>query len=306
MEARILIIGALLTSACMTLMLALYCLRRLRTPGAKAFLGLMASTTLYSAGYALELSGNTLESVRFALHIEYLGLPFISVFWVILAMRYTGYCLKTRRRALVLLYVIPLLVVFFNFTNNSHHLFYAALELNLDGPFPIACITRGPLYHIHLYYAYACFLAGNFLFFMLMIRSVGPFRKQAAIMFGASLVPWFGDLLYQARLSPYGIDMAPFGFTVVGPLLAVALFRFKMLDLAPIARDMVFDVMLEPVLVLDPRNRLADFNKSAQDIFPGLRIEDLGHDISFVLDAYGDLGEILSRDIADPRRFPSI
>jgi PAS domain S-box-containing protein len=47
-------------------------------------------------------------------------------------------------------------------------------------------------------------------------------------------------------------------------VLVWGLFRFRLLDLAPIARSSVFETMLDAVLVLDPYRRVVDLNPAAE------------------------------------------
>ncbi len=220
-------------------------------------------------------------------------MPFIPVFWVLLALQYTGYSQGLPRWFSASLFVIPIITVMLHFTNQDHHLFYRSLEVNREGPFPLAAITRGPWYHISLIYNNICMIAGNIIFYVMMSRSTGPLRKQAVVMFTVSLVPWIGNLFYQAGLSPYGIDIVPFTMAFTGPLFAVALFRFRMFDVLPIARGTVFDVMHDPVLVLDKYNRLADFNRAAGTSFSELGSAKIGGRISSILRNYPELARQL-------------
>ena len=53
---------------------------------------------------------------------------------------------------------------------------------------------------------------------------------------------------------------------IMGPILFIALFRYIMLDLTPIARSIVFDEIKDPTFVLDNENRLVDHNHTAENL----------------------------------------
>ena len=283
MDPKIVIITGLLVSACLTTLLSVYAIRRLSTTaGSGAYIGLLISVTLYTVGYALELFQTTLEGIIFSLRIEYLGLPFIPVFWFLLALRYTGYFQKIPQWLYGILFCFSLVTLVLHYTNDHHHLFYKSLSINAQGPFPLAAISKGTWYYVNIQFTNICVIAGNILFFWMMRRSVGPLRRQAAAMFSVSLIPWIGNIVYQTGYSPYGIDIIPFTLTLTGPLFAVAMFRFRMFDVVPIARGRVFDIIQDPVMVLDKYNHLADFNRAAANVFKnitpkgiGTRIDDL-------------------------------
>lgn len=283
MDPKIIIISGLLISASLTTFLSLYAFRRLGTVGSKAYIGLLATVTIYCLGYAIELFHTDLSGILFSLRIEYLGMPFIPVFWVLLAMQYTGQSPRIPPWFYGVIFVVPVITVMLHFTNAHHHMFYKAMAINHDSPFPVALITKGPWYYVNVAFNNICMIAGNVLFFRMMRRSVGAHRQQAATVFAVSLIPWIGNIIYQAGLSPYGIDLVPFTLAAASPFFAFALFRFRMLDVVPIACGTVFDVMHDPVVLLDKLNRLADFNPAAEGIFRDLDAEGIGIRISDVL-----------------------
>ena len=61
-----------------------------------------------------------------------------------------------------------------------------------------------------------------------------------------------------------------------GLLFAVASFRHGVLDVLPMARDLVFDGIAEGVIVLDERRRVVDFNRAACGFFPELSERAIG------------------------------
>jgi len=273
--------------------LAVYCGTRFKTPGAKAYALLMASVAVYVLGYALELRATDLQGIRAALRIEYLGIPFIPTWWVILALRYAEPGLRITRTGYAAIFAIPILTLVLHWTNSEHHLFYARLALNLSGPFPLADIGKGLWYYINFYYLNLCMLAGNVIFLKMALQTAGPYRKQAGTLFAASLLPWVGNFVYQYGLVPYGIDASPFTLAVTGPLLAWGLFRFRIFRFVPIARETVFDLMRDPVIVVDPADLVADFNPAATAVFPALGKAALGEPITRILRDYPELLDLM-------------
>lgn len=279
MNVQILIITTLIVSSFITFALALYASKNLRANGSTAYVLLMLSICIYSLGYAFELYNSTVEGIFLALKIEYFGIVALPVFWVILAVKYTGHGRRLTPFVYFLITIIPAITIVLVFTNNYHHLYYSKLEINNEGPFPLVAITKGIWYYITFGYNNIMILLGTVLFGSMMLRTTGAFRKQALMMFISSLVPWIGYILYLIDISPYGVDLSPFFLTITGPLFALALFRFSMFDITPIARYIVFEEMRDPVIVLDASYRIADFNKSARNIFPKLNNDVIGTDI---------------------------
>ncbi len=237
---------------------------------------LMIAISIYSLGYAFELVNDTVEGVFFALKIEYLGIVSLPVFWFLLAFKYTGYDRRANIFVHIFLFIIPLITIVLLFTNNIHHFYYSSLGINREGSFPIAIIIKGPWYYVHIIYTNILLVSGTVLFIRMIIQTTGIFRKQAIMMLIISLLPWIGNILYLMGFGPYGIDLNPFFLTISGPLFAVALFKYGMFNITPIARKTVFEEMRDPVIVIDNRYRIADFNKSALNIFPDFGINLTG------------------------------
>jgi PAS domain S-box-containing protein len=63
-----------------------------------------------------------------------------------------------------------------------------------------------------------------------------------------------------------GLDWTPVAFVLSGLILVVGVFRFRLLDLIPVARNVLVDTMGDGVLVIDAQGRIADFNPAMQTI----------------------------------------
>jgi signal transduction histidine kinase len=63
-----------------------------------------------------------------------------------------------------------------------------------------------------------------------------------------------------------GLDLSPSAFTLSGLLLLVALSRFQLLDLVPVARDTLLEHLTDGVVVLDEQNRIMELNPAAQKL----------------------------------------
>ena len=70
------------------------------------------------------------------------------------------------------------------------------------------------------------------------------------------------------QLSPVqGLDLTPFAFTLSGIFIALSIFKFKMLDIVPVAYNNLFDKLSTGVLVIDSQKRIVDINPAAENYF---------------------------------------
>lgn len=267
--------------------------RRNKTPEAPVFTALLAACTLYSFGYAGELSALTMEGKFLWSRVQYLGIAPLPALWLLLSIRATD---RTQlltpllRKALVLL---PLITLTLHASSPWHNLYYRNLSLVHSGPFLLLHFQRGLWYYVHLGMLQLSFLAGNILFFLSWKNSSLSGRRESAVLLTASLFPWITHILYIIGLNPWGVDTNPFVLTVTTIVCGWGFFRHKLLNLMPFARERILEVMSEGVIVVDKKNRIIDFNSSAGSMIPPLVPRSLGMKVEEVFASIPELLEAL-------------
>ena len=125
--------------------------------------------------------------------------------------------------------------------------------------------AHGPGFWVHAGYAYILMFFGTIWLVQAARNASGLFRRQAFALLAAALVPWFANLAYLFRLGPWpGLELTPIAFAFTGVVITWNLYRFQLLELAPVAREVLFDSLGDGVLVLDTQNRIVDVNPTAQ------------------------------------------
>ena len=116
------------------------------------------------------------------------------------------------------------------------------------------------------------------------------YSRQALLFLIAILIPVIVDALFTFGISPVqGYNMAPSTFAFTGILLAITLFEYRFIDIVPIARTALFEQMGDPMLVIDPDGRLADFNPAAERLFKLDRSTGVGRVATECLQQYEEL-----------------
>jgi signal transduction histidine kinase len=294
---RIAFIVILLVSALVAGRMAFLAHRTHNRIGAQA---IFIATLIYSGGYALEISSNTLDQILFWLKIEYLGISFIPYLWIMTVLRYTGRADRLKPSARLLLLSVSILTLLMNYTNDLHHWFYRDVGLGWQGPFPVFSFQKGPWYWVHVAYINLSLLAGNLWLFRMLQSTSQPGQKtQIRIIMLGSLIPWLGYLLYVTGLNPWELDLNPFFLTFSGLCYTWGSFRHQLFDLVPIARGRVLERLREGVLVLDLRNRIMSFNPAARQLLPELDQTMLGRPLDEALGGYPELVGLINADSAE-------
>ncbi|MDI4649880.1 sensor histidine kinase [Cohnella hashimotonis] len=260
----------LIASACCSAVVVYLCWKRRELPIAVSYGLCILSTAFYTFGYASELVSASLETIRFWLRIEYIGIPFGTVFWFIMVLQYTGRQAYIRKWTVAVAMVIPFMTFIAHNTNEWHHLFYKSLTLDYSEGFPLARIVRGPLYYVHVVYAYVLILVGVVLLVRMYFKSAPSMKKHVVLMLIGSLAPYASTLVYLSEVLPTPFDISPFGFVLSNIFFLFGIYQFNLLRLAPMALQKVFESMQDAVVLLDLEHNITGFNQAAGRTIQGL------------------------------------
>lgn len=241
--------------------------RRQTTPAAKSLTLMMLAVAEWSVGYAIELGSTNLAAMVFWSKIEYLGIVTVPLAWLVFALQFSNRDRWLTQRNLVLLSIVPAITLLLAWTNEAHNLVWSHFVMDTDGPFSVLIASHGAWFWVHSAFSYTCLLGGTVLLFRMVTNLPDLYRWQAGLMLLGVLAPWISNGLYLSGLSliPH-LDLTPFAFTLTGLTVAWNLFRFRFLDVVPVARRAIVEGMSDGVVVLDNQNRIVDFNPAAQKI----------------------------------------
>ncbi len=260
--------------------LSIYSFSYRKARGALMFSALMLAGAFYSFGYTFELASVTIDQLKFWLRVEYIGIPAIPTLWLIFAIQFTGNKKWLSPPFVVLLAGISFATFIIHYTNDLHHWYYAGISIDKSGPFPVAMLTKGPWYWVHIAYSNLAILVGNLLFIDMYLNSTLLYKKQAMVMLIGSLGPWLGHLIYVFGLSPYSLDTSPMVMVLAGIIYSWGMFHYHILDLVPIAAESVFQSLAEGVIIIDRKKRVINYNPSIQKISHQLNPESIGKNIT--------------------------
>jgi PAS domain S-box-containing protein len=270
--------------------------RRREGSGVIPFVVLTAGGALWSFFSALELSLADLPSKTLASNLTYIGITATCAAWFAFTVQYTGRGRWLTRRLLALMTIEPILVMIAAFTNDSHRLFRESWVLNTTGPLPTMEVVLGPLFWAHAVYSYALLLIGIVLLIHAFIRSPELYRGQVIFLLIAAFTPWVANAIFLGGFSPLpaGVDLTPIAFNITAISLAWGIYRYRLLDIIPVARDTVIENLTDPVFVIDPQGRLVDMNPAAASLLNIAASQAIGEPALSVFAPHASLVERLS------------
>jgi PAS domain-containing protein len=256
---------ALILTALLSASIAFSVWRRRPTADPTLFPVLMVSLSWWSLTYGFELASTDLAMMRFWARIEYLGIATSPVFWLLFAVQYTGKGRWLTCRNFIILFLIPFITIALNATNEYHHLYFSSVGVDRTGAFPLQILTPGPGYMLHVAFSYLSIFVGALLLLHTWLRSQHVYRSQLGVMLIGISVPMTVNIFYLSGIRPFGhLDMTPLTFTITGLVVAFGLFRYKLLDLMPLARSVLVESLLDGIIVLDSSHRVVDINPAAR------------------------------------------
>ncbi|WP_419875844.1 histidine kinase N-terminal 7TM domain-containing protein [Candidatus Pristimantibacillus sp. PTI5] len=291
MKYNLYLSALLMAATCCMLVICYLCWKR-RELSISVSYGLgMLTGAFYTFGYAFEIVSPTLEHIRFWLRVEYLGIPFGTLFWFIMVLQYTGRQALVRKWVVAALMVVPVITFLSHHTNEWHHLFYTSMAMDYSEGFPLVVLEKGPLYKLHIYYSYTFFVIGMGMLVQMFLKETPRIKKQVALMIIGSWGPFGFALIYVSGIIYMPIDISPFGFVFSGIFYMWGIYQFNMLRLAPLALQKMFESMQDAVIVLDMDDGLMSFNQSAMGIIKGLNKKMIGQPAAAIFLEYPALLE---------------
>jgi len=257
----------LFLSASMTITIAWYALnwwRKRQQAEALIFGVMMIALSWWSLFYALNISGANLETQYLFNRLKYIGVMTVPPLWLILALQYTRSQSTLHRRNIVLIFLPVALLLPIVMTNHWTHLWWPQIWAGEFDGRPALMSTHGTFYYIHVVIGYLYIISGLWLYVRFYLRAQRIYRFQAALMIVGATIPLTASIVTQLDLSPLPWGLDSFVFALSGLLMAVAIFRYRFLDIMPVARQAIVEQIPDGVIVIDANGRVVDANPAAR------------------------------------------
>lgn len=258
--------------------------RRRRVPGANPFIGLAVAATIWTAGNALELMVEPPDLKILFARIQYFGIVSVGCFWLLFILEYTRQTEILTRRGRLLIWLVPVIILLLVWTNDFHGLVWTDISPRNPRSGAPLVYSHGPGFWLLVCYSYGLILTGSAVLIRTIRLKPHLYRKQAITLLVAVSIPWIGNLLYLTGNTPIpGFDLTPPAFLISTFALGWSLFSFRLLELPPLARDVIMENMMDGILVVDMRYRLADMNNQIERMFNIRRDEFIGRPVWDIL-----------------------
>ncbi|GAB4503839.1 MAG: hypothetical protein Fur0043_08320 [Anaerolineales bacterium] len=266
-----------------------------RAPGAPALMTMLGALFAWSFTYGIYWLVREPIWKYFWLNMTYLGVTVAPVSFFVFAFRYTQWDDWLTPSTLAILFVEPILVLVFVWTDPWHGLYFAGKRHLTDS----VLLDGSPLFWFHVVYSYGLMIVATIVLIRKAFLLLAFYRWQLGLFVGSLMLPWVANGLMLVRWTAWpNLDITPITFTITALVIFYDLLGWRLLDIVPIARDLLIEKMHDGWLVLDLQNRVVDFNRVAQQLFSeaaltvGLPVSQLFHKRPDILEQFIYLDDI--------------
>ena len=245
----------------------------------RAMSALFVELIIWCSGVLFQkLLGNILNiKLIYFDYITYIGICSLFPTLMYLAYTYKNEEEKIPKRYM-LLYIVPIICLLLLWTNDLHNLFYKVYSTNFSET------EYGLVFYINTIYSYS--LAAIFIFKMINIslKKSGFLSMQTILMVVGSALPLIVNILGTTKIINISIYITPITFVITLICYAIAIFKYKMLNITPIALKTITDTMTDAFAVVALDGTVVDLNREYKEsVYKYLELQ-LGDNIFEILE----------------------
>lgn len=296
-------IAQLLTSIVASLVAGFVWKRRKSRGGWPLFL-LFIAIAEWALANGFESAAVPLDLKIFWSKISYIGSQSSPVLILLFALQYTGKGGRVTPLSTGLLFIVPSAIMFLAGTNDVHHLIWTGFQPGPEGTNSLIYL-HGPAFWLAMAYVFILVAISTGLLIISSVRSQAIYRKQTVIVFIASLIPWMGALVYLFNLNPFpGLDTISFSFLFTGLILVWGMTRRGLLEIVPIAHELVVGNIDDAILVVDKNMRVVDINPAAEALLSKNARTVIGQALNTAVSFWDQIEEKFTTDLPEQVEIP--
>lgn len=220
---------------------------------------------LWSTAYGFQLLSESIAAKTMWASVVWVGAIPATTLWLVFVLAYTGYGQLLTRRVLAALAVEPAVMLVLVATGSP--LFVERYAFVGTGSTAVVVPEAGPLLTAHLLYTLVLGLVSLVFLVQQYVHRGRLYRQQTAILLSAALVTVTTAVLTATDVAPGpSVNLTPIFFSVTDVMILVALFRYRLLDVTPVAHSTMFEELRDGVLVVDGRRHIVEANSAANSL----------------------------------------
>jgi diguanylate cyclase (GGDEF)-like protein len=274
---------ALFLTAMMSLIVAVTAWNRRNTTSGRVLILFMVSIAIWAFFSGIEAGTIDVDRKIFWSKMEYLGFVWASPLCFLFVLSFTNHWKWITKPGIIAIAAISVITLVLAWTNETHGLVWSSFVKG-DPSLNILIYNHGSWFYLYTFIQFCLFCLAIGILFRDLKAQKAPYRQQTLTIIIAVLIPGVAGILYSFGISPIpGLDWMPISSLVTGVFFAWSIYYYRLLDLVPIARDILVEQMLDGMIVLDSQQRIIDINPSARSMIKGGDVIKIGDPLASVL-----------------------
>ncbi len=246
--------------------LAILIWKRRKSPAAKALYWILASVFIWAFCQTIILLLASHEWDIVLSKIQYIGIVFTPVAWFLFSTLLLNKPKLINSRRLVYLCIVPVITLLLVWTNEYHGLIWKETIISA-GNRVTTSFVYGNWFKLHTLYSYGLIASAAFMAIYFYFKGSCSRIKVWFIILSPLLVVVSNLVYLNAWFDFGGVDLTPMGFSFALLMFSWILLKENLMQLAPIARSILFQKIEDAIVVLGPDLRVVDINISATKLF---------------------------------------
>ncbi len=280
----------MMAAAAISLAVASFTLRRRSAPGCIPLAIVNFGGMLWALAIGLQLASGSFEYAVAFHKVAFVGMDVIGVAMIAFAAAYSGHRRWVTAGTLLALSLLPIMTQVLVWTSDYHTLIWIDLTFEYHGSQALLREQPGIWWWLDTAYTYLLMAGSVAMLARMFFREPGLYRRQAAALLAAVMVPVVADVAFvYGAPSSETVNLTPAFFTWVGLVLYWGFTRYRLLDIAPAAREFVVAHMSDSVIATDTKDRVVYLNPAAEALTGKKLTFAGGKEVSEVLSNCPDL-----------------
>jgi diguanylate cyclase (GGDEF)-like protein len=241
--------------------------RKKKSPVHKDFLGVVFFMIFWASGVFFELYSLDLQQKIFWRNFTQIGSFGGSPMMFFFTIRFLGIDFKGMKVIKVLSAIFSALFILLFFTDSYHHLLRLNIQSAELGSFTVLLFERTILNKLSVVYCSAFSIFSEIMILARYRKSSDELKRQLMIIFLGILlisVGWWNKIIWLEKSSIYFAFV--FLFIPFALLILMGYFRYSLFSYSPIAREKVFEIVDEGMVIFSAEGEVIDINPTAMNI----------------------------------------
>ena len=293
-QAEIIYLLPYLGAFVLSVILLVFIWRKRDMRGSKSFFFYTLGHAICILSFIFELITPGVQGKLFWESAQWIASCLPVIIFPVFVAEYTETRLKHRRELFAASLIIPILFTILVATGPVSGLTFKNMQMKASGPFEVVNFDYSAVMIGFIVYILLIVSASSIILVRRMKRPRRLYRQQTTPIIIGALSP-----LIALTLAAVDIQITPhrsiYLFTAIfgNLLISWGIYRFRIFEVEPIARERVFEAMVEPLVILDNKNAIIDINSSMLVLLEktekeviGLQAKDVFQDFPIPIKSY--------------------